>query len=52
VELRYQEALPLPEIAEQTGSTLEAVHKALVRIRQQLRDCVQRRLADWSGGLT
>jgi RNA polymerase sigma-70 factor (ECF subfamily) len=52
VELRYQEALPLPEIAEQTGSTVEAVHKALVRIRQQLRDCVQRRLADWSGGRT
>ncbi|MFN4261618.1 MAG: sigma-70 family RNA polymerase sigma factor [Gemmataceae bacterium] len=50
VDLRYQETLALPKIAERTGSTLEAIHKALVRIRQQLRECVQRRLAELDGG--
>jgi RNA polymerase sigma-70 factor (ECF subfamily) len=49
VDLRYHEALALPGIAEQTGSTLEAVHKALVRIRQRLRDCVERRLVEMEG---
>ncbi len=51
VDLRYQEAQGLAAIAQQTNSSLDAVHKALVRIRQQLRECVQQRLVELNGGL-
>jgi RNA polymerase sigma-70 factor (ECF subfamily) len=43
--LRYDEALSLDEIARQVGSTLDAVHKALSRLRARLQECVARRLA-------
>jgi RNA polymerase sigma-70 factor (ECF subfamily) len=47
--LRYEESLTLNEIAVRLGGTLDAVHKALSRIRSRLQECVQKRLASqWS----
>jgi RNA polymerase sigma-70 factor (ECF subfamily) len=42
--LRYEQALRVGEIAQQLGATLDAVHKALSRIRLALQKCVERRL--------
>jgi len=42
--LRYERALTLSDIAKETGSTLDAVHKMLSRIRETLLDCLRRRL--------
>jgi RNA polymerase sigma-70 factor (ECF subfamily) len=42
--LRYERALTLGDIAKETGSTLDAVHKMLSRIRETLHECLQRRL--------
>jgi RNA polymerase sigma-70 factor (ECF subfamily) len=47
--LRYEQNLTLNEIAVRLGRTLDAVHKALSRIRSRLQECVQKRLASqWS----
>src|SRR5262245_50762841 len=43
--LRYEHALKLGQIAERLGATLDAVHKALSRLRERLQKCVERRLA-------
>jgi RNA polymerase sigma-70 factor (ECF subfamily) len=45
LELRYEKALKLHEIAERIASTLDAVHKALSRMREALRRCVAREMA-------
>ena len=45
VALRYEQALSLGQIAQQIGSTLDAVHKALSRLRARLQECVEQRLA-------
>src|SRR6185295_18682330 len=42
--LRYERSLNLGEIAREVGSTLDAVHKLLSRIRENLQECLQRRL--------
>lgn len=44
VKLRYFGDQKVPQIAEQLGSTAGAMRIALMRIRNQLADCVQRRL--------
>lgn len=41
--LRYERSLKLGEIAKEVGSTLDAVHKLLSRIRENLQECLQRR---------
>lgn len=46
--LRYERALKLGEIAKEVGSTLDAVHKLLSRIRENLQECLQRRLQEGS----
>lgn len=46
--LRYDQGLKLRELAEQVGKKLDAVHKALSRIRAGLRLCIERKLAAWS----
>jgi|SRR5579859_3157665 len=46
--LRYQRSLKLGEIAKQVGSSLDAVHKLLSRIRENLQECLQRRLQEGS----
>ncbi len=43
--LRYEETLKLGEIARRAGSTLDAVHKALSRIRDAVQACMERRPA-------
>lgn len=43
--LRYERSLSLAEMAQQLESTLDAVHKALSRLRARLYECVQGRLA-------
>jgi RNA polymerase sigma-70 factor, ECF subfamily len=42
--LRYERSLKLGEIAREVGSTLDAVHKLLSRIRENLQECLQRRV--------
>ena len=44
--LRYERSLKLGEIAREVGSTLDAVHKLLSRIRENLQDCLQRRIQE------
>jgi len=44
VRLRYYDELTAEEIARQIGGTGAAVRVALQRIRQQLRECVERQL--------
>ena len=43
--LRYEQALGLGQIAQQVGSTLSGIHKALSRLRTRLQECVEQRLA-------
>lgn len=43
--LRYEKSLKLGQIAERVHASLDAVHKALARIRARLQACVERRLA-------
>lgn len=42
--LRYERSFKLGEIAEEVGSTLDAVHKMLSRIREVLQECLHRKL--------
>jgi RNA polymerase sigma-70 factor, ECF subfamily len=44
-ELRYVQDLKPAEIAERTGTAANTVAKALHRIRDQLRQCIERKLA-------
>lgn len=42
--LRYERSLKLAQIARELRSSLDAVHKLLSRIRENLQECLQRRL--------
>ncbi|HZE97225.1 MAG TPA: sigma-70 family RNA polymerase sigma factor [Planctomycetota bacterium] len=42
--LRYERSLKLGDIAKEVGSSLDAVHKTLSRIREVLQECLQRRV--------
>jgi RNA polymerase sigma-70 factor (ECF subfamily) len=44
LSLRYEQALKLGEIAARLRTTLDAVHKALSRLRDRLQECVEQRL--------
>lgn len=44
LKLRYEQGLSLLQLAERVESTLDAVHKALSRIRVKLQTCIERRL--------
>ncbi|MBP7275621.1 MAG: sigma-70 family RNA polymerase sigma factor [Kiritimatiellae bacterium] len=46
IRMRYDEDLTLQTIADRINSTLDAVNKALSRIRSALRLCVERSLAE------
>jgi RNA polymerase sigma-70 factor (ECF subfamily) len=43
---RYHDNQPIPEIAQRTGRSPNALYKALDRIRAWLMDCVQRKIAE------
>lgn len=45
VEQRYFRSKPLADVAEAMGRTVGAIKVALVRVRRQLAECVQRRMA-------
>ncbi len=45
IELRYEEALSLDQVAAALGRTLAATRQLLFRAREALRACVERRLA-------
>lgn len=45
LELAYGRSLPLASIAEKVGSSHAAIRTALCRIRERLRECIERRLA-------
>ncbi|MCC9601889.1 sigma-70 family RNA polymerase sigma factor [Stieleria sp. JC731] len=45
IEQRYFHSMPIAEVAERCGRSVGAIKTALVRIRQQLGNCVQKRLA-------
>jgi RNA polymerase sigma-70 factor (ECF subfamily) len=47
--LRYEEDLNVEEIARRVSRTLDAVYRALSRIRAALEECVRRRLATEQG---
>ncbi len=49
VRLRYYDELKTPQIADRLGATAGAVRISLMRIREQLRDCVERRLRSEGG---
>jgi len=48
--LRYEQGLAIGDIADRVGRTLEAVYRALSRIRAALEECIRRRLAAGQGG--
>jgi RNA polymerase sigma-70 factor (ECF subfamily) len=45
VRLRYDENWSSEQIAQQTGRSSDAVRQTLVRLRDKLRECVERRMA-------
>ncbi|MBU4460508.1 MAG: RNA polymerase subunit sigma-70, partial [Verrucomicrobia bacterium] len=49
VTMRYEEGLSLDAIARRIASTLDAVNKALSRIRTALRDCIEQRIVEANG---
>ncbi len=48
IRARYREGLSCEEIADALGKTAVATRKALQRLRERLRTCVQRRLAAYT----
>lgn len=48
VKMRYEQGLSLQAMADAIASTLDAVNKALSRIRVELKKCIDRRLAELS----
>ncbi|MCX5676504.1 MAG: sigma-70 family RNA polymerase sigma factor [Planctomycetota bacterium] len=49
LQLRYEEGLHADQIAERVSRTLDAVYRALSRIRAALEECVRRRMATDGG---
>ena len=47
--LKYEEDLHADQIAQRVGRTLDAVYRALSRIRAALEECVRRRMASEGG---
>jgi len=45
LELRYQQAHRLPEVAERMGWTVDSTKVMLSRVRANLRECIQRKLS-------
>ena len=47
--IRYEEALPVSDIAARVGVLSDGVYKALARLRDRVEDCVRRRLLAMEG---
>ena len=50
IQLHYQDQRPVEKIAEELKRSLDAIYKSLSRIRMQLRQCVEQRVAQGSHG--
>ncbi|MBL6705100.1 MAG: hypothetical protein ISQ06_03245, partial [Planctomycetaceae bacterium] len=50
VNWRYDEEIPLEEMAARSGRSVAAVKKQLWKIRQSLQQCVETRMAEAEGG--
>jgi RNA polymerase sigma-70 factor (ECF subfamily) len=50
VQARYRDGQPAPAVAERFGMTADAVRQLLVRVRLQLRQCVELRVAGVPNG--
>jgi RNA polymerase sigma-70 factor (ECF subfamily) len=46
---RYRDGFDIPEIAEKTGRTIQAIYRSLSRSRQQLHECIIRTLSTSDG---
>ncbi len=46
IRLRYLRELPIAEVAAQVGRSVGAIKVALLRVRRQLAECAQKRLAE------
>lgn len=44
IRLRYEQEKNCAQIAQELGTTLESIYKALSRLRQRLETCIQQRL--------
>ena len=49
LDLRYDERLDVPGVADRSGRTVQATYAILKRAKEALRDCVMRRLAAEGG---
>ena len=47
---RYEEEIPLAEMARRSGRSISAVKKQLWNLRRGLHDCIQARVAADGGG--
>lgn len=52
VAWRYEEEIPLEEMAARSGRSVAAVKKQLCKIRQKLQQCVETRMATAEGGMS
>jgi RNA polymerase sigma-70 factor (ECF subfamily) len=52
VTWRYEEEIPLEEMASRSGRSVAAVKKQLWKVRQQLQQCIETRMANAAGGLS
>lgn len=52
VTWRYEEEIPLEEMASRSGRSVAAVKKQLWKLRQQLQQCIETRIASAEGGLS
>lgn len=50
IQWRYDDEIPLQEMAERTGRSLPAVKKQLWLLRQKLQECIEGKLAAKPGG--
>ena len=44
IEMKYQNGLPIREIARQLGFQVGAIEMALVRARRALKECIERKM--------
>lgn len=44
LHLRYEQGLPLAQVAERSGRSLDGATMALSRLRKDLADCINRRM--------
>lgn len=46
INVKYQQKKTLSSFALQTGKSVDAIHKAISRVRRSLRACIDKQLSD------